>query len=354
MEKQMTKKWIISFFCGVFGVLLCLGIIAYAVDPFFQFRAKDNSYMLSGQFVSPGLLKTYDYDTLIIGSSMTQNFDMDMFRNELGAKPLHIGLGKITSNEELELLELAYDRDGVDRFYICADMYMFTEEPTESKNPSYLVKNDWLSKCRYLLSYEVWARYIPIDIGFMIADRLGVSLPQKYEESKSIDKLENWSLDYTFGEDIVLGNYAGGAYGVSKVELENLYPRMVNLIDAYVSGLDFEQGEHTFFFPPYSALYWNDTQMDGTFEAYMQAKKYFVQKMTEHGATVYDFQSSEIITDLNNYKDITHYSPAINDWMVECMANGENIITVEDCDGKQAELESRLEEFRMKYSYLFQ
>lgn len=354
MEKKITKKWIISFFCGVFGVLMTLCVVAYIVDPFFQFRAKDNSYMLSGQFVSPGLLKTYDYDTLIIGSSMTQNFDMDTFREKLGVKPLHIGLGKITANEELELLELAYDREEVERFYVCGDMYMFTEEPTESKNPSYLVKNDLLSKCRYLLSYEVWARYIPIDIGFMILDRLGISLPQKFEESKSIDKLENWSLDYTFGEDVVLSNYAGGAYGVSKVDADNLYERMKEKIDIYVSGLDFTKGEYTFFFPPYSALYWHDTQVGGTFDAYMQAKKYFVQKLTDCGAVVYDFQSSDVIVDLNNYKDITHYSPAINDWMVECFANGENIITVENCDLYQAELERKLNEFREKYYYLFQ
>lgn len=354
MEKQITKKWIISFFCGVLGVLTVLGLIAYVVDPFFQFRTKDNSYMLSGQFVSPGLLKTYDYDTLIIGSSMTQNFDMDMFREKLGVNPLHIGLGKITTNEELELLELAYAREEVERFYICGDMYMFTEEPVKSKNPSYLVKDDLLSKCRYLLSYEVWARYIPIDIGFMILDKLGVALPQKFQESRSIDKLENWSLDYTFGEDIVLGNYAGGAYGVSKVDVENLYERMKEKIDIYVSALDFEKGEYTFFFPPYSALYWHDTQMDGTFEAYMQAKKYLVQKLVECGAAVYDFQASDVITDLNNYKDITHYRPAVNDWMVECFANGKNMITVDDCDGYEAELERKLDEFREKYSYLFQ
>lgn len=354
MEKQITKKWIVFFFCGVFGVLACLCLVAYIVDPFFQFRTKDNAYMLSGQFVSAGLVKNYDYDTLIIGSSMTQNFDMDLFREKLGVKPLHIGLGRMESNEELEFLELAYARGDVDRYYICADMYMFTEAPGESKNPQYLLKNGFLSKCRYLLSYEVWARYIPIDIGFMILDRLGISLPQKYQDAKSIDKLENFSLDYTFSEEVVLSNYAGGAYGVSGVEVENLYERMKIQIDNYISGLDFERGEYVFFFPPYSALYWVDTQLTGAFDPYMQGKKYFVQKLTECGATVYDFQPAELITDLNNYKDITHYSPAVNDWMVECMAKGENIITVEDCDEKQAELESRVDEFRGKYSWMFQ
>lgn len=85
--------------------LLCT--VTYIVDPYFQYRVKDNSYMLNGWYVGPGLIKNYDYDTLIIGSSMTQNFDMDVFRENLGNSPLHIGLGGINWTEINELLSFA-------------------------------------------------------------------------------------------------------------------------------------------------------------------------------------------------------------------------------------------------------
>ena len=54
----------------------------------------------------------------------------------------------------------------------------------------------------------------------------------------------------------------------------------------------------------------------------MQIKEYIVSK-TENMShiTVYDFQPMETISDLNNYKDITHYSAVINEIMVDCFVN---------------------------------
>ncbi len=89
-------------------LVLCLifSLVVYAVDPFFQFRVRDNTYTLNGLYVSPGLIKNYDYDTLIIGSSMTQNFDMDQVREVLGVKPLHIGIGAMHARKCRSTLRL--------------------------------------------------------------------------------------------------------------------------------------------------------------------------------------------------------------------------------------------------------
>jgi len=99
MSKPSALKWIRKFLCFLLAIVLGLSGIAYAVDPFMQFRTRDNAYFLQEWYVSGGLVKNYDYDTLILGSSVTQNFDMDVFRQELGVKPLHIGLGGMTPEE---------------------------------------------------------------------------------------------------------------------------------------------------------------------------------------------------------------------------------------------------------------
>ena len=73
-KKTNFKKWIFLLFVTILAIIVVLVSLAYIIDPFFQFRVKDNKYMLTGRFVSPGLIKNYEYDTLILGSSMTQNF----------------------------------------------------------------------------------------------------------------------------------------------------------------------------------------------------------------------------------------------------------------------------------------
>ena len=169
MNKNISpKRWISAFFVIVFTIMMTLSGLAYIVDPFFQFRVKDNSYILNGWFVGSGLIKNYEYDTLILGSSMAQNFDMDLFREKLNVNPLHVCLGKINSIEVNELIQLAYETGKAERYYICVDMYAFSSDADTSRNPSYLLKSDLLSKIHYLLSYEPWFRYIPVDISFTI------------------------------------------------------------------------------------------------------------------------------------------------------------------------------------------
>lgn len=350
--KLSAKKWLFTGLALVIAFIMILSLTVYIIDPFFQFRVKDNSYMLNGQFVSPGLIKNYDYDTFILGSSMTQNFDMNVFRQELGVKPLHIGIGGIRASEEKALLDLAYETGRAKNYYICAEMHLFTADSEESRIPEYLIEDDLLSRMRYFLNYEAWFRYMPVDVGFMTLDKIGISQPQKFQYSKSIDRLEDWRLDFEFGEEIVLANRKSGEYNVSNVDMTDIYNRMTKRIDEYFDGLQLDKGEHTFFFAPYSMLYWAE-RTDELVDALLYGKRYFIEKAWERGITVYDFQTADFTTDLNNYKDVTHYTPEINDWMTKCFATGEYIVTSQNYGEHEAKLVSMRAEFRETHSELF-
>ncbi len=347
-----AKRWIISFFTIVLIILLVLAIVAYIVDPFFQFRVKDNSYMLSGWYVSSGLIERFDYDTLIIGSSMTRNFDMNVFRNEMGVKPLHTSLGGINIKETTQFINAAYDAQKAEQLFICIDLSQFNKEVT-SRYPEHLLKKDFLSKLHYLLSYEVWFWYLPMDIGVMIMDQIGVKMPAKIRDYRSIDKLEDKRLNnIPKGKEVVLEKYINGIDGVSKVDTENLIERMIAHIDEFFSNLQFDVCKHIFFFPPYSSLFWFNAQKCGYFDAYLQAKEYFIQKAIQHGATVYDFQSEEFTSDLDIYSDTTHYAPEIYDWMVTCFANGHDLVTLDNYEYYLEKLTENTNCFREEYAYL--
>ena len=99
---------------------------------------------------------------------------------------------------------------------------------------------------------------------------------------------------------------------------------------------------------------WCDAQDSGYFDTYIEAKRHFMERATEYGATVYDFQAAEFTMDLNNYKDTTHYSPAINDWMVECFASGEYIVTENNFQFYQDNLRENTAAFRTDHIDLFE
>lgn len=349
-----SSKWIALFIALSLILASVFGAITYIVDPYFQYRVKDNSYMLNGWYVGPGLIKNYDYDTLIVGSSMTKNFDMDVFRETVGGSPLHIALGGMNRTEMKELLRLAESVGKASNYYVCVDLSLFQSDG-ESRIASYLLNDSFLAKLQYSLSYESWFRFMPVDTVFSALKAIGYNFPQKYVYQMSIDRLEDNRLDgYSYSEEVVLDNYRSGAYSVSEVDTEGLLDRMTLNIDVFLKDLDTEGAAYHFFFPPYSALFWCNAQEKKYYDVYIEAKKFFIKRAAELGCEVYDFQSEDITLDLNNYTDTTHYSPDINDWMAHCFASGNCLTTPENIESYQAKLLENVKCFRERYSDLFE
>ena len=346
MTKISSKKWIAYFSITTITIFLLMIVVVYVFDPFFQFRVKENNIYFISPYNSTGLVNNYNYDTLIIGSSMTQNFDMNLCRELLSCNPLHIAIQAISAPEIIELMHDAYSVKKADTFYICIDFYLF-----ETENPSikHFFQEDSLSKLRYMLSNEVWFHYLPLDIGIGLFRSMGISLPEVINTNTDIDTYGYWGDDFTYSEDIVIENYLSNNYSVSDVNLTGLYERMKKNIDGFFEELDFKNGKLNFFFPPYSSLFWCNAQNCGYYEDFLKAKKYFVQK-----ANIYDFQSADFTMNLNNYKDTSHYSPRINDLMVESFAKGDYIITNGDCENSNKKLTENTTIFRKRYTYLFE
>lgn len=344
-----SKKWLISFLCIFLTLVLIVGLTAYLVDPFYQFRYGDNAHFINtAKFPGPGLVKNYEYDTLIIGSSMTQNFDMDVFRQELGCDPLHIGIGGIGLEELLSYIELSEQAGKCEAYYIGIDQYMLAD-PIDFITPEYLIRNDTISTLRYLFSYEAWFRYIPLDIALGLIRRLPVTLPEKIRQAVDVDYMGNWENDYVFGEDAVIRNYLRNDYGVSSVETDGLYERMTEWTDKLIEGLPGDKTRYHFFFPPYSVLFWYDAQNDGYLDEYLQIKQYFREKANAYGIQVYDFQSADFVFDLDYYRDMTHYRGEINDWMVHCFARGDYLASTGHIEQGYARIISGIDTFAKSY-----
>ncbi len=253
------KKWLVIVISTAVVFLLIAGLLTYVIDPFFQFRSRDDQYMIHQTYCAPGLIKTYDYDTILIGSSMSQNFDMDLFRSELGCNPLKIGIGGMSEDDQVEYIQLANRIGKADTYYLCIDISGYAAH-SSPKTIKYLMKDDPLSRIQYALSYESWFRFLPVDLAFTAVTKTGRPLPASYENRIKIDRLGYWGDQYEYGEDIVLEGRESGAFRVSDIDTEDLYNRMKAGIDDYFSKLDLTNANYIFYFPPYSSLFWADAQ----------------------------------------------------------------------------------------------
>ena len=326
MKKNLTSaQWLGRFLALALAVLAVLAAAVYIIDPYYNYRAYDHKYKLDKIFSVPGVVKNYDYDAIVIGSSMTQNFDMDSFRQELGQNPIKATLGGITGKEISALFKLAQDSGHAQTYYICIDTSVLSSDSQEQRFPDYLMDFSLLNDYKYFWGYEAWMRFIPLNLGLLAADSLGIELPQRFSEARSIDLMGDWAYRYEFSADRVLSIYSESDNGAAiNVDMAGISENALDNCEVFVDSLDLSRGDIVFFFPPYSSLLWYKMEKEGSLESTMELKRHFMELVDGYdNVKVYDFQGAEFTSNLDNYMDLSHYSPEINDFMVSCFASGD-------------------------------
>lgn len=316
------RVWAAASLSLVALALAACMLLVYIVDPFQQYRIatfyKPNLSEDKQAYLNSGLAKHDAYDALILGSSMTQNTPVALI-NELysvdAAKLSFMG-GRFENNRLM--LKTAYDSGhelklvsiGVDHFAM--------NEPlgaSEMEIPEYFYSDlGVLDDAPYLFNRFVLASHVTRSLmSFLRGERFS-----------GVD----YDAIYRFGDTEEYGREAV----MRDVHFTYHEPGMregdQSLIDAHIASCfaPFIEAhpETTFilFFPPYSVAEWYRLYAEGSIGRILFHKEYFAQQMLQYeNVKIYDPQpDAEIITDLNNYMDLHHYGPWINELLVNRMS----------------------------------
>lgn len=350
------KKWIVRLFVSIFAILFLMALVVYAYDPYCYYRIPDDRLIVNNyRFLNAGIARNADYDTAILGSSMTQNFNMDSFRSKLGMNPVKLTVGGM-SVEGMELTyNLVADVGKAKNIFVCIDLPSLNKDADALETyATYLYNVSPYDDYKYLLGYETWTRLLPLNIVFNAVDALGVQIPSAYV-CENIDNIGEWHTGTVYDGEKIKNDYINNQSNVSAPNTEGVYERMQANADRIINITCSNSTQNvTLFFPPYSALYWADTMRKGVFDEYMSVKKYIVNQVEDMPhVTVYDFQPMESIADLDNYKDTTHYCADINEKMVDCFSEGHHLVDNENITDSIANLEQIVDLFKKENAELF-
>ena len=331
------KKWLLSTVAAILIFLILSAAAVAAVDPFFQYHAPlaDFPYLVDNQLTqNPGMAKHLEYDSVILGSSMTVNFDTRWFEELMGLHAVKLNYSGAYPKDQANIMDIIFDSGHeVKSVFLGVDVPTYTGGVEETKYPipEYLYDDNYLNDVQYLLNKDVLLNYVLRPL----ADPDRTDLATVYQ---------SWWTDEYYNIQWVMHNYEPP----ERVEEETP-------ADAYIESTDrnlrtnlcpyIEQNPDTvfhIFFPPYSILYWNDVAQENHMEATMQEYAYIARTLLAYdNVRVYYFPNQEgIVTDLNNYADYTHYHRDINRYMTECFADG-------NCEVNSAEeMEQVLDETR--------
>lgn len=351
---QQSKKFLITFSISALFFLILIGTSIYFIDPFFQYRTKDNNYLLNPIYINPGLVKNYDYNTVIIGSSMVQNYDMSVLKQTIPeAKPIKLGSGAMTITEMTELYNHV-KMDSVQTFIINLDLIQFNEWDQKSKYPSYLFSNNILDRLRYHYAYESVVRYAMADVvlGAYLHYQGVENIPEKLRYRIAINEIGNFRFDAVYNNPELVKLLYRERVNLTFPNLFEIKERIENRIKILIEDLEIEkhsEKEYIFVLPPYSVLYWIITQIDNYYDPLKNGVITLCKSVEKYpNVRIQFYYTLPEITDLNMYSDVTHFSPDVSNFMLNNLLNDAYSIDIYNIDEKLNQLDSIITDFKQK------
>ena len=308
----MYKKFFIR--CLVlFGILLCIIVVlTYIVDPLFQYHKPFFHINIRNErYQNPGILKNFDYDSVLTGSSMVENFRVSWFEDEVkDEKLVKTTFSGGYSKDFNNVFKLAFNTHKIKTVYYGMDVFnIFTHKSDEIRTdiPDYLYDDNLLNDVKYFFNKDILFDY---------------TLYNLCTPNKNNDYAYCWYNRYTFSKSTVLKSYSRASLSKEKTEYDKYvqdYEKNLKNITEYIER--YPDTKFKIFMPPYSILFWDNGIRTGTIDAQMQLMQKVMEALLKYdNVEIYYFQNMEdVITNLNNYKDYTHYSEKINYYMFECM-----------------------------------
>ena len=328
-KQQYTKmKKALKILIITIASLLILNILlVVVVDPFYHYHDSIvEPYVYSEVYQSPGMAKHFTYDTVMLGSSMTENFRASWF-NEYGQNAVKLSYSGARSADIAALLnEIFKSGNNVSKIYIDVNDYQLTEEPTSRYGtvPEYLYDDNLLTDVQYIFNKDV------------VITALTMLFNKTDEKRGNIDEAFTWSEDTKYGAAYVTEDMNSNHENQAWINTNASHRSSDEINDTIVRNLqnlipfieEHPETEFIFFYPPYSAAYWVNERMNENVDNKLTMYENSIEQLLNYdNAKVYFFMDDyEHIGDLDNYRDMCHFKPEINRYMLECMNDGRFLV----------------------------
>lgn len=329
-------------FTIMLGLMMFGGAMVYR-DPFFHYHKPiRNDYNMNGayaRYYNDGFIKHFDYDAIILGTSMCNNFRTSQLQELFGVdKAIKVNASGAYFNETNDYLQevFTYNPDiklivrsldceylgrGKDELSIYAKEAYYLRDKNVFNDVNYVLnKNVWLESC---ITKEVdWDEYLSwrsVSTGREIVCADGVAYSEIIPEQRKMDD-ERYTKT-----------------------LENIEENIVWIMKEHPNT------EFYLFLTPYSIYAWGDLLYGGQLEMHIEEQRIAIEQILQcDNAHLFSFcDDFDITCNVDNYFDKKHYAYWINDEMLNRMHLGLNQITLNNYD----EYLDKITAFYLAYPY---
>lgn len=321
------KRWCLLTAAMLAVSLAAVIALVVIVDPFeIYHRAlfynppyESETQMYSGA----GVAKSYTYDSIIVGSSMTENCRPSIYDEALGGRFVKLSMNAGQSLDHAKMMEIAFRTHDVSHVVYGMDFFSFSlyYNNQKAKTPDYLYDDNLFNDVQYWLNKSVLFSSIPKALA-------NIGTP---DEDKTRDSMYLWHPPEMPGESgLRVGvNLQAPIPAQADVSRGEEFARLGLEHNLLPFIREHRDTTFTVFFPPYSLLYWAQQAAEGNLDTCIAQKNIMAQTLlAEPNVALFDFQAHfDWIENYDLYYDLIHYISAVNDEMAFMMAGGDCRIT---------------------------
>jgi len=340
--KQVHKRWAAALLgTAALLLILCAGTV-WTVDPFFHYHDPDpeGEVWFDQRAQGAGLLRTQEYETVLMGSSLAANYRSFWFDVFYETSTVKVTFPNGGFEEFSQALDYAYTQQDVKRVIFGLDPNLLARDPAEAPNqlPEYLYDENPLNDGRYLLNKDVLMRS-----GYTL-------LKKAAGETQPLQDAFVWDGNVFFSKTLALAGYERPE-AVKEAVPEDVFLENARANLAIVIGWmeQHPDTEFIFYFSPYSILFWDKMDRQGETEAMLKLLEETTETLLQYNnAQLQFFMADEaIITDLDNYADHIHVAGKVTYRMAEAMPAESYRMTAEN----RVEMLDGLRQLVVNYDY---
>ncbi len=322
----------------------------FTIDPLQFYRVPSirppRFYGSYERYVNVALARTQTYDIAIVGSSLAENFLPSHAARYLNAHPMKLAISGSTPHEQRLIVDQALATGQLRRVLWVLEYGGFVSSPDtvrddQSPFPYYMYRRPAFLNLEYPLSLDTF--------------RLSLASQFGGNGEPDLDKLDVWYDQFAFGPSVVLKQWIGSCQSFQQRDRFGGPPLLPALLDNMRRSLDInltsvvrENPRVTFMFvlPPISTLAYIPAN-SGYLNASVTFRRMLVERLGDlPNVRLFDFAEIRSITDdLSNYKDLIHYTLAINDFMLEAIGHDQYRLSRENLEARVAALTTQVNEF---------
>lgn len=322
MKREISSdKFIKRFFVTAVVLLLLCAITVIVFDPFFHYHKplfSLKAVLNEKEYQVPGTLDHFDYNAVIAGSSVAENYNNAWFDNNFDCHSIKAIRSYGATADLCYFIERANEKQYLKYVFFNLDPSSIIAEPIttfkQTGSPMYLYDHNIFTDVNYLFNKDVICERIP----YMVA----TSFLSDYDEGTSY----NWGQWKTFSEESALSHYYRNPVVSTEEKPANEYLDSAKANIKYITDLaqKHPQSDFIVFIPPYSILWWDTINRDGDVQAYIAAEEYALKTLNQYkNIRIFNFQNADdIVYNLNVYLDSLHFSPDINRYICDCLKDG--------------------------------